>query len=196
VSVPPLGEQVPQRRSRFLRGLGRAALALLGWRIEGSFPNVPKAVIIVAPHTSNWDFVVGIATLFALGLSTSYLAKHSLFHGPLGAFLRATGGIRVDRGAALGVVERTVELMRARERIFLALTPEGTRKRVLGWKSGYYRIAVSAGVPILPVAFDYSRKAVLLLPLFTPSGDYETDEAALRARFSSRMARRPEGYRD
>jgi 1-acyl-sn-glycerol-3-phosphate acyltransferase len=196
VTIPELGAEVPQRRSRLLRGLGRAALAILGWRIEGRISNVPKCVVIVAPHTSNWDFVIGIATLFALGLRASYLGKHSLFRGPLGPLARATGGIPVDREAPLGIVERAVELARRSDRIFLALSPEGTRTRVESWKSGYYRIAVGAGVPIFPVAFDYPRKTVVLMPLFTPSGDHERDEAALRALFSARMARRPEGYQE
>lgn len=196
MTIPELGPEVPRRASPLLRGIGRAALALLGWRIEGRIPNVPKCVIIVAPHTSNWDFVIGIATLFALGLRVSYLGKHSLFRGPLGWFLRATGGIPVDRRAAVGVVERAVEQLRRSERIFLALSPEGTRKRVESWKSGYYRIATSAGVKVFPVALDYSRRAVVLLELFTPSADHERDQAALRALFSSRMARHPEGYQD
>jgi 1-acyl-sn-glycerol-3-phosphate acyltransferase len=196
VTVPELGAEVPQRRSRLLHRLGRAVLALMGWRIEGQFPNVPKCVIIIAPHTSNWDFVVGIATLFALGLRASYLGKHSLFRGPFGALVRATGGIPVDRGAPLGVVDSAVELVRRSERIFLALSPEGTRQRVESWKSGYYRIAVGAGVPVLPVALDYPRKALVLLPLFMPSGHYERDETALRALFSARMAQRPEAYHE
>lgn len=196
MTIPALGDQVPQRGSPLLRVLGRAALALLGWRIEGRIPDLAKCVIIVAPHTSNWDFVIGIATLFALGLRVSYLGKHSLFRGPLGWFLRATGGIPVDRRAAVGVVERAVELVRRSERIFLALSPEGTRKRVESWRSGYYRIAIGAGVPIFPVALDYSRKAVVLRELFSPSGDHERDEAALRALFAARMARHPESYQD
>jgi 1-acyl-sn-glycerol-3-phosphate acyltransferase len=194
--IPQLGPEVPRRASLLLRGAGRAALALLGWRIEGRIPNVPRCVIVVAPHTSNWDFVVGIAAVFALGLRVSYLGKHSLFRGPLGWFLRATGGIPVDRGAAQGVVERAVEQVRRSPRIFLALSPEGTRKRVPGWKSGYHRIATAAGVPILPVALDYPRKAVVLMELFAPGGELVRDEAALRALFSSRMARHPEGYQD
>lgn len=175
-------------------GFGRAALGILGWQIEGQFPNVRKCVVIVAPHTSNWDFVIGIATVFALGLRGSYLGKQSLFRGLLGWFVRRTGGIPVDRNAAFGVVERVVALVRDADRIVLALAPEGTRKRVTCWKSGYYRIALGAGVPILPVAFDYSRKAVVFMELVTPSGDHERDEAALRALYAPSMARHPESY--
>lgn len=196
MTFPALGAEVPRRSSLVLRGLGRAVLGLLRWRVLGQIPNVPKCVIIVAPHTSNWDFVIGIATIFALGLRVSYLGKHSLFRGPLGWLLRAIGGIAVDRRAAQGIVERAVEQLLRSERIFLALSPEGTRKRVIGWKSGYYRIATAAGVEVFPVALDYSRRAVVLMELFTPSGDHERDEAALRALFASRMARHPEGYQE
>jgi 1-acyl-sn-glycerol-3-phosphate acyltransferase len=192
--IPELGPEVPRRGGALLRGLGRAGLALLGWRVEGRFPDVPKCVLIVAPHTSNWDFVVGVATMFALRLRISYLAKHSLFRFPLGWFVRATGGIPVQRDAAEGVVERVVELVRREPRIFLGVAPEGTRKRVEHWKSGYHRIATGAGVPIFPVAFDYSRRTVALLEPFQPGGDLATDEARVRALFRADMARHPEAY--
>jgi len=193
-AIPELGAQVPRRGGALLRVIGRAALALLDWRVVGRFPNVAKCVIIVAPHTSNWDFVVGIATVFALGLRVHYLGKHTLFRFPLGAFVRATGGIPVDRDAAEGIVPRVVERLRSEERILLAIAPEGTRRRVEQWKSGYYRIAVGAGVPIFPVAFDYPRRSVVFMELFAPTGDHERDEAALRALFRAEMARHPAAY--
>jgi 1-acyl-sn-glycerol-3-phosphate acyltransferase len=194
--IPELGAQVPQRAGALLRALGRAVLGLLGWRVVGRFPDVPKSVIVVAPHTSNWDFVVGIATVFALGLRVRYLGKHTLFRFPFGALLRATGGIPVDRSAAEGVVFRAVEKVKSEERIFLAIAPEGTRTRVEQWKSGYHRIATGAGVPILPVALDYSRKAVVLMELFQPTGAHDKDEAALRALFKAGMARHPDAYHE
>jgi 1-acyl-sn-glycerol-3-phosphate acyltransferase len=194
--IPELGPQVPRRESALLRALGRGALALLGWRFVGRFPNVPKCVVVVAPHTSNWDFVIGIAAMFALGLRIRYLGKHTLFRFPLAAFMRATGGIPVDRNAALGVVEAAVETLKREERIVLGIAPEGTRKRVEQWKSGYYRIATGAGVPILPIAFDYSQRAVVLMELFQPTGDHARDEALLRAPFKAQMARHPEAYSD
>ncbi len=194
MSIPPLGDRVPRWENALRHAIGRGVLSLAGWRIEGCVPNVPKCVLIVAPHTSNWDFVVGLAALFALGFRATYLGKHTLFRWPFGGLMRWTGGIPVDREAADGVVEDAVTLALRSERMFLTLAPEGTRKKVERWKSGYYRIAVAAGIPIFPVAFDYSRKRVALLPLFAPTGDHEKDEAALRAQYSPAMARRPEGY--
>ncbi|HVR69431.1 MAG TPA: lysophospholipid acyltransferase family protein [Vicinamibacteria bacterium] len=194
MTVPALGDQVPRWGNPLLRALGRATLSLCGWRIEGAVPNLPKCVLIVAPHTSNRDFVVGIAALFALGFRATYLGKHTLFRGPLGWFMRWTGGIPVDRDAADGVVAGALGLVRGRGRIFLTLAPEGTRQKVERWKSGYYRIAAGAGIPIFPVALDYARKVVALLPLFIPTGRQSEDEDALRALYSPAMARHPERY--
>jgi 1-acyl-sn-glycerol-3-phosphate acyltransferase len=150
--------------------------------------------MIVAPHTSNWDFIVGLMAKLALGLGVRFLAKHTLFHGLLGAFLRWIGGIPVDRNAADGVVGEAIAEFRRREKLFLVITPEGTRKRVAAWKSGFYRIAEAAGVPILPVAFDYASRAVALGSLFVPTGDYEADLEVLRSKFRAEMALRPENY--
>jgi 1-acyl-sn-glycerol-3-phosphate acyltransferase len=194
LAVPPLGPSVPKRGNAFSRAAGRWGLALLLFRFEGSIPDVPRVVLIVAPHTSNWDFVVGLFAKLALGIRARFIAKHTLFHGPFGVFLRWLGGIPVDRKAPGGVVEKAIEAMRAADRLYLVLTPEGTRSKVPAWRSGFYRIAHAAGVPILPVAFDYRRRRVAFQPLFEPSGDYEADLAKLRAGFDAGMAYRPENY--
>jgi 1-acyl-sn-glycerol-3-phosphate acyltransferase len=192
--VPVLGCNVPKRGNAFSRGVGRLGLAILRFRFEGSVPDVPRLVLIVAPHTSNWDFVVGLFAKLALGLRVRFMAKHTLFRGPFGSFLRWLGGIPVDRRAAVGVVEGAIETIRAAEKLYLVLTPEGTRKRVPAWRSGFYRIAHGAGVPILPVAFDYRKRAVTFEPLFGPTGDYEADLRLLRSSFDASMAYRPENY--
>src|SRR5262249_13356070 len=192
--VPALGPSVPSRGNRFSRGLGRLGLRLLRWTIEGEIPNIPRCVIIVAPHTSNWDFVVGYFAKLALGLKVNFLAKHTLFRGLFGVFLRWAGGISVDRTEAGGVVRGAVSLFQRPGPLFLVVTPEGTRKKVERWKSGFYRIAQGASLPIFPIAFDYSVRAVRLNPPFTPTGDYDVDLAALQSYFSSRMAFYPDRY--
>lgn len=194
MSVPKAGEAVPKRGNAATRGIGRAALALLGFRIEGDVPDVPKCVTIVAPHTSNWDFVVGLAAMLALGVDFHWLGKHTIFRFPFGPLCRWLGGIAVDRRAAESVVENVAAQFRARAQLFLALSPEGTRRAVERWKSGFHRIASTAGVPILPVSFDYARRAITLWPTLLPSGDYATDLGLLASRFESRMGRRPAGY--
>lgn len=194
--LPPVGKAAPARGNRISRALGRAALGLLRFRIEGEVPDVPKCVTIVAPHTSNWDFVVGLAAMLALGVEFHWLGKHTIFRFPFEPLWRWLGGIPVDRRSAEPVVAEVAKQFRARTRLFLAITPEGTRRAVERWKTGFYRIACRAGVPILPVSFDYGPRVITLWPLLQPSGDYAADLARLASRFASPMARRPAGYRD
>lgn len=173
-----------QPRGWAWRALGRAYLRLAGWRIEGEFPAAPKCVAIVAPHTSNWDFTLGLAVVFALELRVSWLGKHSIFKPPFHRLFRWLGGIPVDRRSSNGVVGACVQAFQAAPTLMLALAPEGTRKGVSQWKTGFYRIAVAAGVPILPVGFDYRAHVVHLLPTFAPAGDLDADLPRLQALFS------------
>lgn len=161
--------------------MGRAYLWVSGWRIEGTFPADPKYVVIVAPHTSNWDFMLGVAVVFALELRVSWLGKHALFKAPFKAFLRWLGGIPVDRSASHGVVGECVKAFEAAPALMLALAPEGTRKGVSQWKTGFYLIAVKAGVPVMPVGFDYREHVVRLMPMFQPSGNLELDLPRIQA---------------
>jgi 1-acyl-sn-glycerol-3-phosphate acyltransferase len=192
--IIPIGEAAPRRGNRATRALGRAGLAVLGFRMEGEVPDIPRCVAIVAPHTSNWDFVVGLAGLLALGVDFRWLGKHTIFRFPFGRISRWLGGIAVDRRSAESVVEDVADQFQTRPSLFLTVTPEGTRKPVPRWKSGFYRIARRAGVPILPISFDHARGVITLWPTLTPSGDYAADLAALASRFDSSMAKRPSGY--
>jgi 1-acyl-sn-glycerol-3-phosphate acyltransferase len=158
-------------------------LRLGGWRIEGAFPRDPKVVAIVAPHTSNWDFPLGVAILFAVELRASWLGKHTLFQGPFQRLFYALGGIPVDRRRSNGVVEACVKAFDGTPALLLALAPEGTRKGVSRWKSGFHAIAVAAKVPILPVAFDFREHVIHLLPLFQPTGNLEEDLPQIQALF-------------
>jgi len=141
-------------------------------------------VAIVAPHTSNWDFPLGVALVFATELRASWLGKHSLFQGLFKSFFYWLGGIPVDRRASHGVVGDCIRAFEATPSLLLALAPEGTRKGVSQWKSGFYQIAAGAGVPILPVAFDFRDHVIHLLPLFRPSGSLETDLPLIQALFT------------
>jgi 1-acyl-sn-glycerol-3-phosphate acyltransferase len=192
--VPELGPNLQRAHGPFAAWLGRTCMGLTGWRFEGKVPNLPKLVLIVAPHTSNWDFPVGLQAKLALRLGGTFIGKHTLFRWPLGVFMRAIGGIPVDRAAATGFVSEVARLLREAERMTVVLAPEGTRKRIPQWKSGFYRIAVEAGAPILPVGFDYSRKVVFFAPLFNPTGDYEKDLSELRSYYRPEMGKRPEEY--
>ena len=191
MTSPPL-PGYPRRGGRVFPALARAILRLAGWRIDGALPSLPRFVLIVAPHTSNWDFIVGILAMFALDLRASWLGKHTIFRFPLGPILRWMGGEPIDRSAAKGTVGMAIEYFHARPRWVLALSPEGTRRRVDHWKTGFYRIAAGAGVPIVPVALDYRRRMVAVLAPLVPGPDEEAEVARVRGLFSPAMARRPE----
>ena len=184
----------PRRGSRFSRALAHRLLGLFGWRVQGALPALPRFILIVAPHTSNWDFLIALLAKFATGLQASWLGKHSIFRFPLGPVLRWLGGEPVDRSAPHGVVDTAIEHFRTRPRWVLALSPEGTRRPVGHWKTGFHRIAVGAGVPIVPVWLDYRSRVVGIgTPL--PAGRDEADSVArLRALFHSGMARYPQWY--
>ena len=156
----------------------------MGWRIDGRVPDVPKLVIIAAPHSSNWDFVVGIAAKLALGLDVLWLGKDTLFRPPFGVVMRALGGMPVDRSRSNDVVGTVVAAFARKERMFLGLAPEGTRKRVERWRTGFYHIAHGARVPILPVALNWATRAVEIGQPFVTSGDIDADLPRLRERFA------------
>jgi 1-acyl-sn-glycerol-3-phosphate acyltransferase len=180
--VPPVPPSAPHvRPSAFARWCGRSILRLGGWRVVGPLPDVPKLVLIAAPHSSNWDGIWGMAAKMAMGLDVSALGKAQLFWWPLGALMRRLGVIPVERSAPQGTVGEAVRLFESNERFWFGLTPEGTRKPVPRWKTGFWKIARSAGVPILPVYFHYPDKVIGIGPLFAPGTDQDADVARLRA---------------
>lgn len=181
---PELPPSLPRRGNVFTRTLGRTLLALAGWRVEGELPDRPKLVAIVAPHTSNWDFVVGILVVFALGLRVRFLGKHTLFRPPLGWLMRWLGGTPVVRDTPQGAVTGAAGMIAREDRVLLGIAPEGTRTRGKPWRSGFYNIALAARVPILPAAFDYPGKALRLFPPLEPTGDYAADLARLQALYA------------
>lgn len=190
----PGGALLPRRENGFLTRVGRLAMRLSGWRFEGRLPDVPRVVMVVAPHTSNWDFPVGVAAMFALDLKIHWIGKHTLFAPPFGALLRAIGGEPVDRAAPGGIVGEAAARIRAADRYVLALSPEGTRRRLEEWKTGFHRIAREAGVPILPVRFDWPRRVVGFGALLEPTDDLARDLRLLRAHYRAAMARIPANY--
>lgn len=190
--LPDLPPELPRRGSRPAAALGRLVLRVLGWSVAGNFPARTKMVVIVAHHTSAWDLVVGLAAKLALRLDARYLAKHTLFRWPLGPILRHTGAIPVDRRSRHGVVEQMVREFERRSHLLLALSPEGTRQRVESWRSGFYHIADSASVPIVPVGLDFGSRQVRIGPALEPTGNEAADVAELRRFFADIEARHPE----
>lgn len=179
--LPPVPGVVPQRGGPLRRAVGRAILRLAGWRVEGAMPAAPRFVAIAAPHSSNWDFVIGMAAVFGLGLDVRFIGKDTLFRPPLGWLMRALGGQPVNRRVPQGVVGQLTAAMRQHDRYVLGLAPQGTRAAGAPWRTGFYHIACAAGVPIFPVAFDYPSRTLRLGPLFHPTGELAADLPRLQA---------------
>jgi 1-acyl-sn-glycerol-3-phosphate acyltransferase len=158
-----------------MKKFGYLCLKLMGWKVVGQLPKDKKYLLIVAPHTSNWDFIVGLFAGFTQGVRIHFIAKKQLFFFPLGLLLKALGGSPVDRSKKNNNVERVVELFDSREEFRLAITPEGTRGPVTRWKEGFYHIATKAKLPLVFVALDYASKEVKLGMVFLPTGDINKD---------------------
>lgn len=188
--LPHLGAAIPRRESAVTRAFGRALLRLLRWRVEGEVPNLPRFVVAVGPHTSNWDFVVGAAAMFALDLKLEFLGKHTLFRGLPGAVMRWMGGIPVDRTSPHGVVAQSVAAFDRQQRRILAIAPEGTRRAGAGIRAGFLHIARGAGVPVVLATLDYATRVVRLGPTFGPGEDVQRDVERVRAHFAAVRGKR------
>jgi 1-acyl-sn-glycerol-3-phosphate acyltransferase len=190
--APPLGSRSLTER------LGYLALRLSGWRVVGTRPVLPKFLIIVAPHTSNWDFLVGLACGYGAGILSrwpyGFFIKAGLFRGPLAPLLRRLGGIPIDRSAPHDAVRRSVEILLGRERYLLVITPEGTRRRTEHWRSGFYHIARSAGLPVVPAYFDYLRRECRIGPAVELTGDRQADIEVFRRFYADVRAKRSERF--
>ena len=185
-----LGKQVPRRGHWLLAALGRLILTVMGWRIVGDVPDTPRAVLAVAPHTSNIDGVIGISAIQSLRLDVRFMGKHTLFKGRLGRFMYWLGGIPVNRESARDVVDQTTSVM-GETPFWLGLTPEGTRKGAKRWKTGFYRIAEQMQVPIVVLGFCYRRRQVRIVDCFLPTGDIDADMARMTASLADIVPRKP-----
>jgi 1-acyl-sn-glycerol-3-phosphate acyltransferase len=181
--LPAVPAQAPALNSRFWPWLMRSLLKLSGWRLLGQLPDVPKLILIGAPHSSYWDGVWGLMMKIGLGININIMIKREVLEGPLGVILRPIGMIPINRSAALNVVGQMVKRFQEHERMWLGITPEGTRKRVKQWKSGFLRIAREANVPIQTLFIDYPSKTFTLGPLVQASDDPDADMATIRALF-------------
>ena len=175
-----------------LQGLARLILRVGGWTPVGGLPDVPKAVIIAAPHTSNWDGIWALVYKVAIGAEIHFFAKQSLFWFPLSSLLRWLGGIPLDRERAGSAVKQAIDQFNSSDTFYFGLAPEGTRTKKPGWKSGFYRIAAGAGVPVCLGFLDYGNKRVGLGPLLELSGDPEADLEVCREFYAPIRGRWPE----
>lgn len=184
------GPLVPRRGHWFLAGLGRFILKVMGWHIVGTLPNVDRAVLAVAPHTSNIDGVIGLSAIQALRIYVRFMGKHTLFEGRLGRLMYWLGGIPVNRENARDLVDQTAAAMQ-QEPCWLGIAPEGTRKGAERWKTGFYRIAEAQGIPIVVLGFCYRRKQVRVMGSVMPSGDMEADLQQIVAMLAEIVPRHP-----
>ncbi len=164
--------------------LARIVMRILGWRVDGKLPDLPKFVLIGAPHTSNWDFVLFLGIIFSLKADVRYMGKAELFRSPIGWFFRYCGGVPVDRKKSTGLVEQMVEACNKADEFKLTIAPEGTRHYVSDWKRGFYHIAKGAGIPIVMAQVDGRHKTVRILKdAFHPTDDIEADMKAIKGVF-------------
>jgi 1-acyl-sn-glycerol-3-phosphate acyltransferase len=165
---------------------------LMGWKATAVRPIPKKAVIIAAPHTSNWDFVYYIGLTRELGVETSFMAKRQLFRWPLGNFMRQMGGVQVNRESGGNYVQAMIDEFNRRDEFLLTIAPEGTRSAVGQWKTGFYHIALGAKVPLIIGMMDYAKKTGGLGVAFMPTGDYAADMARVEEFYRSTTPRHPD----
>lgn len=182
---------IPILRS-LLQGLSICILRICGWRREGRVPDIPKFVIIAAPHTSNWDFPIGMAILLAFKLKVSILGKDSLFRWPFRGFLKWMGLIPINRSKSCNVVAQSIQVFKDNRKMVMIIAPEGTRKKDIYWKTGFYYIARGANVPIVMGYLDYVRKAGGIGPTLMPTGDIEFDMEEIRCFYDKISGKIPE----
>ncbi|MFT6881918.1 MAG: 1-acyl-sn-glycerol-3-phosphate acyltransferase [Marinoscillum sp.] len=166
---------------------------IFGWKLIGGKPDLKKYIVILAPHTSNYDFFVGVAARSLSGLNSYFLAKNVLFKIPIvGWLMKAIGGVPVDRSKNTKLVDQVVALYGKHDEFIITITPEGTRSYVPTWKTGFYRIAVQASIPIVMVGFDFERKIVEYREPFYPTGNLEGDMEMILGYYRNFKGRHPE----
>jgi 1-acyl-sn-glycerol-3-phosphate acyltransferase len=175
-----------------LQVLAIIVLKIFGWRRAGVVPDAPKFVMIAAPHTSNWDFPVGLAIILAFKIKMYWLGKEPIFKWPFGTFFKWLGGIPVNRSKSGDVVSQTIQTIKEHERIVMVIAPEGTRKKVNHWKTGFYYIAMGANVPLAMGFIDYLRKEGGFGPTLMPTGNIEADMEKIRAFYQNITAKIPD----
>lgn len=177
-----------------MRKICTLILNLLGWKTSGVTAYPTKCVICVAPHTSNWDLIIGMLVYGSLGRRASFLIKKTWFFFPMNLLFRAAGGIPVDRSKKTSLTEQLAEEFSKRKRFELAVTPEGTRKANADWKKGFYFIAMAANVPIVIAVLDYKDKTAYFKEVFIPTGDVDSDMATIKSYYKGASGKYPDKF--
>jgi 1-acyl-sn-glycerol-3-phosphate acyltransferase len=178
-----------------MKHLSRLILKIWGWKVKGGIPReIKKCVVIVAPHTSMWDFVIGRLAWYVIGLKVKFLIKKEVFFFPVGPILKGLGGIPVDRAQSRNIVDFVVSLFQQYDSLYITITPEGTRHLNPRWKKGFYYIAMKANVPVAMAILDYKKKIGGVEKIFTPTGDFKKDFEMVEDFYRGRSARYPEKF--
>ena len=182
----------PPETNFLISKLARFIFWIVGWQVMGEIPNVPKMLLIGAPHTSNWDGFIFYLFSLSVRAHIQFLGKHTLFKPPFGRLLRWAGGVPINRSTTMNAVDQVVAAFNAQERMALILAPEGTRSLTQYWKTGFYYIALKAQVPIVMAYVDYSRKRCGVGPHFMPTGNIEADFKLIQAFYGDKVGHHPE----
>ena len=182
----------PNGLARLVKWLLLAFYRRGGWTAVGTIPEPRRFVLIAAPHTSNWDFLYFLGLTEDIGIRPHFMAKKSLFRWPLGGFMRAMGGVEIDRSKSSNIVDAMVAEFARRAEFILTIAPEGTRGTTRKWKTGFYQIAMAAKVPLVVGMMDYGRRTGGLGPTIWPTGDYRADMAKVLAVYQDCIPRHPE----
>jgi len=177
-----------------MRKIAQLLLNLMGWKYEALTPDFDKCILLVAPHTSNWDFLMGKLGYMAMGRKANFVIKKEWMVWPIGILVKKIGGIGVDRSKANRFTDQIAEIYQKSEQFSLAITPEGTRKRNSKWKKGFYHIAIKAQVPIVLVKIDYKEKYMALFEVFTPTGDEQADIKAIQEKYKGVTGKYPDQF--
>jgi hypothetical protein len=191
-SITDNTNSLPKGGNKFTGWLGDSLLSVTGWKLEGKLPQHPKLVLAVAPHTSNWDFFLGVALLFSLRIKIRFLGKHSIFVPVVKQLLELIGGIPVDRKSAQGIVDQVVTQFSAQHKMILAIAPEGTRSPKFPWKTGFLAIAHQAKAHVVLIGFDFARKRIVFGPVFLSDGNFDDEMQKVYRFFSTITAKYPE----
>ena len=185
ISESQIPERLRGKRSLLLRKIARFGINISGWTIKGRVPDEERIVIIAAPHTSNWDFVLAMLAIFGLNIKLRWLGKHSIFKPGFKNFFKWLGGIPVYRDNPSNLIDNVVKIVKREKSIVIAMTPEGTRKKVKRWKTGFLRIAKQTHSKILLISIDAPTKSIEIGKIFNPTGNSEDDLAFIQKYYSS-----------
>ncbi len=177
-----------------IRGLSWLILKFSGWKVINVAPATGSYLIIAAPHTSNWDFPLGIAMAFHLHLHVYFIGKHTLFKGPMGPFMRWLGGIPLDRNASQNFVDASIQTFNTHPNLVMAIAPEGTRSSVPRWKTGFYHMAKGAQIPIGLAYFDFSKKVGGIGEMLETTDDMDADMQAIADFYRNKVGKIPANY--